>query len=246
MRDFVAMLGSSAPGSELLERDGVSAARVPRCPQRSIANSVSFADGEALLAIHDDLTAFYAEAGVEAWTAWVPEFERETIAALQRRGHAFDGEPWAMTLELSGWEGPEAGDLDWDAQASPGLLGPLNDLAYGFDPEAGLARALVSPSAEHLRLYAAQVGGEAACILATIDHAGEDLGFYFVATHPEHRGRGLATRLMAAALREARERGLETASLQASAMGRPVYERLGFTAHFKLAMYERREPAATA
>ena len=246
MRDFVAMLGSSAPGSELLERDGVCAARVPGCPERSIVNSVTFADGDALLAVHDELTAFYAEAGVKAWTVWVPDFDHATIAALEPRGHAFDGEPWAMTLELSRWERPDVGDLDWKVGASPKLLGELNDLAYGFEPDAGIGRALPSPSAEQLRLYTARIDGEPACVLATIDHAGEDLGFYFVATHPERRGRGLATRLMAVALAEARERGLETSSLQASAMGRPVYERLGFTPHFKLAMYERREPAASA
>ena len=240
MRDFVAMLGSSAPGSELHERDGVTAARVPGCPGRSIVNSVTFAEAGALLAMHDELAAFYDEAGVNAWTVWVPDFDRETVAGLEERGHAFDGEPCAMTLELSDWEGPEVGDLDWNAEASPDLLGPLNDLAYGIDPAVGIGRALVSPSAEHLRLYAARVGGEPACVLGTIDHGGEDLGFYFVATHPERRGRGLATRLMAAAITDARERGLATASLQASAMGRPVYERLGFDPHFKLEMHELR------
>lgn len=134
----------------------------------------------------------------------------------------------------------------WEREASPELLGPLNDLAYGLDPQAGIGRALLEPSAEHLRLNAARVEGEPACVLGTIDHGGEDLGFYFVATHPEHRGLGLATRLMAAALADARERGLATASLQASAMGRPVYERLGFSPHFKLEMHELREPVASA
>ena len=34
MRDFVAMLARSAPGSEELERDGLIAARAPCCPER--------------------------------------------------------------------------------------------------------------------------------------------------------------------------------------------------------------------
>ena len=76
-------------------------------------------------------------------------------------------------------------------------------------------------------------------MLGTLDH-GDDLGFYFVATDPDHRGRGLASRLISVAIGEARDRGLRTTSLQSSAMGRPVYERLGYGADFKIRMYERR------
>jgi GNAT superfamily N-acetyltransferase len=96
----------------------------------------------------------------------------------------------------------------------------------------------VEPPPE-VRLYRARVGGEAACVLGTIDHE-DDLGFYFVATDPGHRGKGLASRLMAVALADARERGFSTSSLQASPMGQPVYERLGYEAHFRLNLYERR------
>lgn len=50
-----------------------------------------------------------------------------------------------------------------------------------------------------------------------------------VYTVPEYRGRGLGERLTRAVLREARARGLRSANLNASVMGRGVYERLGFT-----------------
>ena len=49
-----------------------------------------------------------------------------------------------------------------------------------------------------------------------------------VYTLPEHRGRGLGERLTRAVLKEAQARGLKSANLNASAMGRGVYERLGF------------------
>ena len=50
-----------------------------------------------------------------------------------------------------------------------------------------------------------------------------------VYTLPEHRGRGLGERLTREVLREAQARGLKSANLNASVMGRGVYERLGFT-----------------
>ncbi len=88
-------------------------------------------------------------------------------------------------------------------------------------------------------LYQARVDGETACVLGTMDHDG-DLGFYFVATHPDRRGLGLASRLMTVALLDAIDRGFETSSLQGSPMGRPVYRRLGYGDDFNLRMYERR------
>ena len=111
-----------------------------------------------------------------------------------------------MALELEGWSAPELGDLDWDRDVDPALLGELNDLAYGFEPEVGMARSLSDPPPE-LALYQARVDGRPACVLGTIDH-GDDLGFYFVATDPQFRGRGLALRLTAAALADAQRRGL--------------------------------------
>jgi GNAT superfamily N-acetyltransferase len=82
--------------------------------------------------------------------------------------------------------------------------------------------------------------------MATIDHApgpgarGPDCGIYFVATRERFRRRGLATRLMRAALAEARERGCATSSLQASGMGEPVYAAMGYEHCFRFHLYERR------
>ena len=125
----------------------------------------------------------------------------------------------------------EPGDLDWDASAAPGDMGRVNDLAYGF-ARAHLRRRDRRPSADvPLRLYQARVDGEPASVLGTLDD-GDDCGIYFVATLKEHRGRGLAGRLLHVALTEARDRGLRTSSLQSTKLGSPVYERLGYEALF--------------
>jgi GNAT superfamily N-acetyltransferase len=49
-----------------------------------------------------------------------------------------------------------------------------------------------------------------------------------VATHPSAQGRGLASRLSAHLVEWAMARGCRTVALDASDVGRPVYERLGF------------------
>ena len=48
-------------------------------------------------------------------------------------------------------------------------------------------------------------------------------------TYPQHRGRGVATKLFALTVDEAKSRGCEVVMLNATAMGRPIYEKYGFT-----------------
>ena len=83
-------------------------------------------------------------------------------------------------------------------------------------------------------------GEPVACTVA-FDHGG-DCCITFVATLSEARGRGLATELMTRALLGRARRGCKTTSLQATKMGQPVYERLGYRDLGPLQMWERREP----
>jgi len=48
-------------------------------------------------------------------------------------------------------------------------------------------------------------------------------------TYPQHRGRGVATKLFALTVDEAKSRGYTKITLKATAMGRPIYEKYGFT-----------------
>ena len=48
-------------------------------------------------------------------------------------------------------------------------------------------------------------------------------------TYPQHRGRGIATKLFTLTVDEAKLRGYEKVTLNATAMGRPIYEKYGFT-----------------
>jgi|SRR5215218_655860 len=240
LMSFTRLMGSGGEGARVFERDGVVAAVVPAVPDRSVVNSVGYRDAEALSAALDDMAAAYEEAGVCAWTVWVPEEDGDAIALLESAGHRLDAEPVAMVAELANLPDPDPGELDWDAEADPREVACINDRAYTW-PEGTFAGAMERfGEIDGLRLYQARVDGEPACVLGTYDN-GSDCEVYFVATLAEHRGRGLARQLMHRALLEARERGLTTSNLQSTKKGYPVYERLGYEPICKLEMWERRK-----
>ena len=56
-------------------------------------------------------------------------------------------------------------------------------------------------------------------------------------TRPEHRRKGVARQMMDHLIGQARARGLRHATLQASAMGEPLYSQLGFRKQFFLHNY---------
>ena len=85
----------------------------------------------------------------------------------------------------------------------------------------------------------ARLDGRAVGCLAIVDHdANADVEM--VAVLPEARGHGIAGKLLAHALADAAERGLETSTLIATRLGRPVYERLGYREFGTLHRWERR------
>lgn len=63
---------------------------------------------------------------------------------------------------------------------------------------------------------------------ASLMVAGGSAGIYNVATLEPARGRGIGAAMTATVVRRGAARGLSLATLQASSMGRPIYERLGF------------------
>ena len=240
LMSFVRLVGGGAGTSQVLESRGVTASIVPAIPDRSIVNSVAYRDTDSLAAALEALASAYAAAGIQAWTVWVPEDDRDAAALLEAAGHRLDATPTAMLADLRRLPEPDADDLDWGVGADPPDVGRINDLAYGW-PEETFVRAMGRFEAiDGLRLYEARVDGEPACALGTYDN-GDDCEVYFVATLPDHRGKGLARRLMHRALTDARDRGLAFSSLQATKMGYPIYERLGYEPICTLEMWERRQ-----
>lgn len=237
---FIRMTAATSPGGLVIEEGGVIAAVTPACRHRSLANSALHRGTDGLEAALPQLADAYEEHGIVAAAMWSIEPDPDADAALETAGYAFDGAPAAMAMELSGLPRADLGDLDWDASADPGELGRVNDLAYGYPQGQGLSGVIGAPPAGYsVRSYRARVGGETASVLQTVD-VGDDCLIVWVATLSEHRGKALATRLLHAALAEAAERGLRTTSLQASMLGRGVYQRLGYEAIAPLRLHERR------
>lgn len=82
------------------------------------------------------------------------------------------------------------------------------------------------------RLHGVPVG------TAVLVLGGGAAGLYSIATLAEYRRQGIGAQLTLAALREARQRGYRVGVLEASTMGRPVYERLGFRQYATHHAYE--------
>lgn len=238
MRSAWRTMAETAPDSSWFDEDGVGAATFARIPHRSVMNSVIYERGADVPAVREQLDSAYVAAGVQAWTVWVPEDDQRTANELERAGHVLDGNPAAMVLDLNSFEQPPEPDCDDWGRASTIEMGAVNEVAYSFN-DGSFTRAAEAMDPERFHLYAARDGGRAVCVLGVHDCAG-DAGIFFVGTVPDARGRGLAGALLGQAVAEARGRGNDISTLQATKMGAPVYARLGYRHIGRLEMWERR------
>jgi GNAT superfamily N-acetyltransferase len=221
-----------------IRHPGVTAAVCPAIPHRSVFNSVVYRDPAALESALPELARAYDEAGVIAWTVWTPERDARARAALEAGGHVLDATPQAMAAPLDEVDAGEgASGLDWER--ADGVTEMCTILAAAFGLELEATSRVLAGFERVAHVYLARRDGRAAACTAAFDVAG-DCGIYWVGTLPEARGAGLATGLMRQALLDGRERGCTTTSLQATAMGRPVYRRLGYRELGVIEMWERR------
>ena len=237
MPPFWSLLAEST-GGNVWRRDGITASVVPDSPKRSFFNSVLYTDPEPLVDSIAELAGLYSEAGVEAWTVWVPEADGDVAKALGAAGHRLDATPRAMAMPLGGLVAPEP-DPQLEIREEPDyeLVSSINEVAYGFAPgEFPVMRGDLSS----LRTYFGSIAGETVACAGAFAHGG-DCEIVFVAVLPEGRGRGISGRLMARALADAAEEGLETTTLQATKLGYPIYVKLGYGDYGELQMWERRK-----
>jgi N-acetylglutamate synthase-like GNAT family acetyltransferase len=230
------LMGGASEGARALERDGVLAAVVPAAPERAVINAVLYRDLEGLDSAYDDVAAAYREIGAK-WTVWVPPGDLAAAGLLEGRGHALDAQPMAMGRELAGVERPPADALsDWTRDGRLEEVGEVNDRAYTFGIDS-FARALRTLPDGAVHVYVVRDEGRPVGCLTMSDHDGNS-EVQMVAVVPEARGAGISGKLLAHALADAAERGNETATLIATSLGYPVYERAGFRALDPVSMWE--------
>lgn len=105
-----------------------------------------------------------------------------------------------------------------------------NTAELGFGMPFTLPQHLASPRfRDHpaVSMFVGYVDGRPAstsCLITT----GSVAGVYWVSTLEGFRGRGIGAAISAHAIRVGQSLGCDMATLQASRMGRPVYERMGF------------------
>lgn len=236
-------IDGASEGMRSIDRDGLVMTITPAVPERSIVNDIVYWDGGALIAGYDEIEQAYADAGIEAWLVWVPDGDTGVAAALAERGHVLDSDPEAMVLDLDDVKRP-AEPSGFTRAVDPVELARLNDHAYGM--RSAFARALAQlEGGGGLYFYGAEDGEGLASGLVTFDYE-DDCSVWLVATCESARGRGLASALMAHALADARERGRTTSTLQASDLGRPVYERLGYRSLGEIQLWEKRRAPLSA
>jgi ribosomal protein S18 acetylase RimI-like enzyme len=173
---------------------------------------------------------FYADAG-ERWLMRVPAGLFEGVeAAANRWGFRYSDDVPGMTLhpmpqpaasypvEIRRVE--DAGDVE--------AFASILSACFGFGEEP--TRALITDhllDAGDVRAWLGYADGHPVATSMLI-HERDIAGIWCIGTLDGYRGRGIGEAVTRRAIDEGTSMGCELANLQASEMGRPVYERMGF------------------
>lgn len=208
-----------ADGATLHRLAGVGAAVFPNDPERGVYNNALLErdlDASGRAEAISAMEAAYEAAGVTRFAAWVHESDAAMSYALERRGYAIEEVTRAMGMTLDDVALPrpelDLGAAGWSEHLR--LAGVPPGFLRGIDPGA-------------FHVLVARLGGENVSTAIAFDFAG-DCGLYNVGTLEPARRRGLASKLTAIHLHDARARGCRTASLQSTAMAERMYAAAGF------------------
>jgi GNAT superfamily N-acetyltransferase len=210
-----------------------------RAPMRSF-NQVfvrrPLADAAPLLAVIEE----YRREGLRFRVRVTCPLDAVTEDALESAGLTPRGGIPSMVLERStiADAGPPPGNILQVTDALA-LADHVAVAAEAFDWAPSDLGTVFTPSllsVEGWRAYVAYVDGEPAAT-AQVYVRGAVAGLYYVGTAGRFRRRGLGEAITRHAVAAAFAQGCEIASLQASPMGRPVYERIGFETVAEYATY---------
>ena len=227
------LLGGHAWPGRVIERDGLVASVVPAARDSPTLNAAVAIDPDAGPRHLAELRTSYDEAGIRRLGVWLDGGAAEAANELVKAGMLVSASSPGMGATLDGAiEGiePQSADL--------ATVGRVNDLAYG-NLDNRLERTLTPLPNGVLKGYCADHDGRPAAVALALHH-NDDCGISFVATVPEARRRGLATEVMRQALRDARDKGCTTTTLQATDLGERLYANLGYRRLCAMQLWELR------
>ncbi len=157
--------------------------------------------------------------------------EKDFIPLLSQRGYQEAPSETVMTLLDLPDKNVFQKDLDIRRISSPEELAQAQEvieksysLPAGSGPFVVTERLLKLPDAE---LFVGYADNQPACTSMLIK-TGPVAGIYWVATLDQFRNQGFGKAITVQSLVAGRNKGCTFASLQASALGKPVYQRIGF------------------
>ncbi|MDO5716678.1 MAG: GNAT family N-acetyltransferase [Tissierellia bacterium] len=119
-------------------------------------------------------------------------------------------------------------EVQWAKEEEDFLrCGPVLGEAFSLSQETAKKVLAVLKEGE-LAFIADDKGKVLSCGILTKDEATQYAGLYYISTDTNHRGKGLAKDLVAAMTNEALQKGAKNVILQASDLGKFVYDRLGY------------------
>ena len=239
-----------APGGELDEGpEAVRAVSGVPSPGLNVVFRTRFAPDEADARIAATLAPFRERGLPFSWLVSPSTAPADTGERLRAHGlrHGADV-PW-MTAELAALrEGrPAPSGLTIVEVTDDDTLAQFDRAhARGFGAPEEIARAYTAiyaaldPGPDRpLRHYAGLLYGEPVASASLLLAAGV-AGVYGVATAPEARRRGIGNAMTLTCLRTARDLGYRVGTLQASALGLHVYQRVGFVEQCTVSWYDWR------
>jgi ribosomal protein S18 acetylase RimI-like enzyme len=181
--------------------------------------------------------------GFAVWARAGTEEDRDLIAALERAGLRKVFAMPEMVLDRAPQPCPLPGGVELRRVSSPEEAADYWDVAADAYATNGFPKevfAFYNRSeglwADGVAAFLGLVDARPAGIAMTIVNHGV-AGIYWVGTRPEARGRGVGRALTTVGVEAGLELGGELVSLQASTLGRPIYERIGFEAIYDYELY---------